>query len=369
MIKKKLIIFMPSIEFGGVEKNLFIISNYLANKFKNTILITASKSHNSKFKNLKVINPIINTKYLSSRRLTYFFCIIELIKILIKDKNYLLLAFQANLYCTLICKFFKTKVVIRSNSSPSGWNLNYFRKTIFSLLLKLPDQIIVNSKEFKKEYKEKFKISTICIYNPLNKEYIKKKSKEKINDNFFKNYNNLKLIFIGRLVDQKDPLTFIKALKIIQNKIKYRCLIIGNGIYYNEIKNYIQINKMHKNVKLLRWKNNPFKYLKSSDLLVLSSKFEGLPNVIMEAISLKKFVISSNCKTGPREILDRGAGGFLYNVGDYKTLAKKIIFFSNNKKICNKKIKHAYDRLNRFDLKKNLNLYYKIISKIISFEK
>ena len=369
MIKKKLIIFMPSIEIGGVEKNLFIISNYLGNKFKNTILITASKSHNSKFKNLRIINPTTNTKQLSSRRLTYFYCIVELIKILIKDKNYLVLAFQANLYCTLICKFFKTKIIIRSNSSPSGWALTYFRKKIFSLLLKLPDQIIVNSKEFKKEYKEKFKISTVCIYNPLNKEYIKKKSREKINNNFFKNYNNLKIIFIGRLVDQKDPQTFIRALKIIQNKINYRCFIIGKGIYFNEIKNYIKLNKMQKNIKLLGWKNNPFNYLKSSDLLVLSSRFEGLPNVIMEAISLKKFVISSNCKTGPREILDNGIGGFLYNVGDYKGLAKKIIFFSKNRKICNKKINHAYKRLNRFDQKKNLKLYHKIILKIINFEK
>ena len=126
---------------------------------------------------------------------------------------------------------------------------------------------------------------------------------------------------------------------------------------------------MNKNIKLLGWKNNPFKYLNSSDLLVLSSKFEGLPNVILEAISLKKFVISSNCKTGPREILDNGRGGFLFNVGDHKELAKKIIFYSKNKKDSNKKINYAYNRLKRFDLKKNLNLYFKLISKQINFEK
>ena len=71
MKQKKLIIFMPSIE-GGVEKNLFIISNFLGTKLKNTTLITASKSYNSKFKGLKIINPKINTEKYSSRRLKYF---------------------------------------------------------------------------------------------------------------------------------------------------------------------------------------------------------------------------------------------------------------------------------------------------------
>ncbi len=360
---------MPSIEGGGVEKNLFIISNFLGSKFSNSILITASKSYNNKFKNIKIINPKINTERYSSRRLKYFFCIIELVKLLIKNKNYLLLAFQANLYCALVCKFFDTKIIIRSNSSPSGWALSYFRKKIFTVLLKLPDKIIVNSKEFKREYKKKFNISTTCIYNPLDINFIKKKSIEKIKNNFFSNYKKLKIIFIGRLVDQKDPKTFIKALKIIKNEIDFKCIIIGRGIHFDMIHEYIQKNKMQKNVKLVGWKSNPFKYLKSSDLLVLTSKFEGLPNVLLEAISLKKFVISSRCKTGPREILDNGKGGSLFKVENHKELAKKIIFYSKNKKSNIKKINYAFERLKRFDLNKNLNLYLKLISKKIKIEK
>ena len=332
MKQKKLIIFMPSIEGGGVEKNLFIISNFLGSKFDNTLLITASKSFNSKFQNLKVINPKFDTEKFKSRRLKYFFCIIELIKILLNDRRYVLLAFQANLYCSIICKILSVKIIIRSNSSPSGWALNFFRKLIFRLFLKLPDIIVVNSKEFKKEYKEKFNLKTYCIYNPLNIKFIKKKSKEKINNNFFRNFNKLKIIFIGRLVDQKDPLTFIKALKIIKNKIKFKVIIIGKGVYLGEIKNYTKKHKLRKFIKFLGWQNNPYKYLKNSDLLVLTSKYEGLPNVILEAICLKKFVISTNCKTGPKEILDNGKGGVLFEIGNYKQLAEKIISYSKNKK-------------------------------------
>ena len=62
-----------------------------------------------------------------------------------------------------------------------------------------------------------------------------------------------------------------------------------------------------------------------------------MPNVLLEAISLKKFIISSDCPTGPREILLNGKGGFLFRVGDYKNLAKKIIFYSSYKKKLKKK--------------------------------
>ena len=55
---------------------------------------------------------------------------------------------------------------------------------------------------------------------------------------------------------------------------------------------------------------NPYPVIKECDLIILSSKYEGLPNVLLESLVLKKFIISSDCRTGPREILDNGKGGF-----------------------------------------------------------
>ena len=128
MSQKKLIIFMPSIEGGGVEKNLFLISNYLGKNIPNTKLITCDRSYNYKFSNLEIINPKTKVEVLSLRRLKYFFCFFELIKIIFNNKNFLVFAFQANLYCSIICKIFGIKIIIRSNSSPSGWKLGFFRK-------------------------------------------------------------------------------------------------------------------------------------------------------------------------------------------------------------------------------------------------
>ena len=68
-----------------------------------------------------------------------------------------------------------------------------------------------------------------------------------------------------------------------------------------------------------------------SDLFILSSIFEGLPNVLLESLALNRFIISSNCPTGPSEILSYGKGGILFKIGDYKDLGKKIIFYKKNK--------------------------------------
>ncbi len=204
-MKKKLIIFMPSIEGGGVEKNLFIISNYLAKKINNITLITASKKFKNKFESLNFVTPYFNIWDSFGRRVKYFICLLILFKIVIFNKNVLVFAFQANLYCIVFCKLFNIKVITRSNSSPSGWSKNKIKTFIYKKILNLSDQIIVNSLEFKKELKLKFNVRAKCIYNPLNKKEIETKSRHKFKFPFFnKEKNYLKIINVGRFVDQKD---------------------------------------------------------------------------------------------------------------------------------------------------------------------
>jgi glycosyltransferase involved in cell wall biosynthesis len=362
----KLVIFMPSIEGGGVEKNLFIIGNFLGKKIKNTTLITADKKFNFRFKNIAIINPRTKIGTYSSRKWKYFLCFIELIKLIIHNKNITVFAFQANFYCVIICKiFFDVKLITRSNSSPSGWSQNFLKKKIFKYLFKKIDQVIVNSEEFKYEIKRKFNSESICIYNPLNKSEIKKLSQEKISLKFYGKPNELKIINVGRYVDQKDHITLLKALNLIKHQIKFRALIIGRGILKNDLVSYIKQNKLTDCVKLISFQKNPFKFIKMADVFVLSSKYEGLPNVLLESLVLGKYIISTNCPTGPNEILSGGKGGDLYNIQDYKSLAQKIINFNNNKKKLFRKIKYAQSRLSRFDYRTNLYNYLKIVRKYL----
>ena len=350
---------------GGVEKNLFTISNYLSKKINNIKLITFDNNYSKKFKNINIITPKIDKKKNYGRNFKYFFCIIELIKILIKNDNKVIFSFQANFYCSLLKFFFKNiKLVIRSNTSPEKWSKNFFKYIIFKILFKKIDLVIVNSQEFKKQIDKKFNIRSVCIYNPLNIHEIKIASKKNISFNFF-DKNSLKIINIGRLVDQKDQITFLKSLTLIKNKINFKALIIGNGVLKKTLQSYIKNNKLISKVKILNFNKNPFNYLIKSDVLVHTAKYEGLPNVLLEAQALKKHIISTNCPTGPKEILRNGTYGDLVPVQDYNSIAKKLIIFSKNKKKFKRRILQAYQELNRFNYYRNLNKYFFIIKKFL----
>lgn len=364
MKQKKLIIFMPSIGDGGAEKNLFIISNYLKDKIKDISLITVSKKFKNRFsKKIKIISPRSNFWDTLSRRKKFIIGLYLLTLQIMKNKNLLVFCFQANIYCTMLCKLLGVKIIVRSNSAPDGWSQSIYKFFCYKYILKLADKVIVNSLDFKKKFKVKFNINAVCVYNPLNKKEIIKKSKYKNQIKFDK--KKLNLINVGRYADQKDQMTLLKAVNIIKDKIKFNLLIVGKGSEKKNLINYIRSNNLIKKVQLKNFQNNPFNLIKSSDVFVLTSKYEGLPNVLLESQVLKKFIISTNCPTGPREILLNGKAGFLFNVGDYKKLSKLILNYSKNKKILSKKILIGYKSLNRFDYKHNLESYFKIISSLI----
>jgi glycosyltransferase involved in cell wall biosynthesis len=362
MTLKKLVFFIPSIEGGGVEKNLFIITNYFIKKKIKIHLITANKEFRNKFNGkISIISPKKKNIKNFSRYKKYFYCLILLLGFILKNKKTLIFSFQANIYATIIAKLCFQKIIIRSNSSPSGWSKNYLKNLLYKYFFRFCDVIIVNSKEFKKQMLKRFNIKTVCIYNPLDLETIKRKSKEKVLFKFKK--NRLKIISIGRFVEQKDHLTLLKSLKILRDKIKFQVILMGQGILKRQYQNYIKENKMMEDIKILNFKKNPYPYIKKSDLFILSSKFEGLPNVLLEAISLKKKIISSNCPTGPKEILLNGKIGLLFKVMDSNNLANKILLIHNKK--CKNFENEAYASLKRFEYEKNCKLYFDIVTKLL----
>ena len=364
MKQKKLILFMPSIEGGGVEKNLFIISNYLTNKINDISLITISNNFKKKFnKKIRFISLKSNYWDTIGRRKKFLLSLLLLTIEILKNRNILVLCFQGNLYCTLLCKIFRIKIIVRSNSAPEGWSQGIIKYYFFKTIFRFADKIIVNSYEFKKRFKNKFNLETTCIYNPLNKNEIIKKSKIKNTIKF--NKKKLNIINVGRYTDQKDQLTLLKAINLIKDQVDIKLLIVGRGIKKNDLISYINLNNLKNNVQLVNFTKNPFNLIRSSDLFILTSLYEGLPNVLLEALTLKKFIISTDCPTGPKEILLNGKAGNLFKPGDYKKLSKLIINYKNNKVKELTKVKFGYKNLDRFDFDKNLKKYFLLIDKFL----
>ena len=362
LIEKKILLFMPLIGRGGVEKNFFIITNFLATKFKKIYICNSYiKDKPNLKKNVDFFEKNENTY--NNLFFIYLNSVIKLTKFLILNKNVTVLSFQANLYSIIISKLFGAKIIVRSNASPTGWANNNLKKIIFKMILRLADSLIVNSNEFKKEMKNKLNLKSNLILNPLNLKQIKILSRKRNQFDFFKNYKYLKIINIGRLVFQKDHLTLLKALNKVKNMINFRLIIIGEGSEKNNLLNFINKNNLQKNIKIIKFQKNPFTLINKSDLFILSSRYEGLPNVLLEAASLKRFIISSKCPTGPSEILLNGKYGLLFDVEDYKTLSRQIIKFYHMPKNKKKEISNnLYNSLYKYDLKNNLEKYFNILN-------
>tara|TARA_Y100000590_G_C15693967_1_gene1004448 strand:- start:126 stop:1223 length:1098 start_codon:yes stop_codon:yes gene_type:complete len=362
---RQLIFFCPSIEEGGVEKNLILLANYLTKKNK-IILVTANSNKKNLFNNrIKFICPTFFKLEKMPRLVKSIYCFFLFILYSNKFINKsIIISFESNIFGIILSRLLNKKIIIRSNASPTGYINNEIKKKIFKFFFKYADEIIVNSYDFKKQIDNILKVKSKVIYNSiLDKKKISKLFNKKIEKIKIKK-NTYKLLSVGRLVKQKDLFTLLKALNILKDELNFFLIIIGKGYLEHELKKYCLGNGLKNKVKFIGYKSNIFPYLKWSNALILTSIFEGLPNVLIEAISVKRLAISSNCPTGPREILINGKGGFLFKTSNYKELAKKIKSSYDDKKTSKKKVKIAFKSLHKYDFKKNVNKFKKIIENL-----
>ena len=155
----------------------------------------------------------------------------------------------------------------------------------------------------------------------------------------------------------------MKAVNLLDKDFKIKLVIIGKGDNKYLLQKYITENKLENKVKLLGYLENPFSYIRQSNILILTSKFEGLPNILLEAQYLKKYIISTDCPTGPKEILLKGKAGDLIKIGDYKQLSSLIKNYHKRKKLIINKVDTGFKNFYRFNYDLNCKKYLKFISK------
>ena len=215
------------------------------------------------------------------------------------------------------------------------------------------------------ELKEKLEV----IYNPFDIEKIKIKSSDysEIKDNEKNLLEDNYIIMVSRLDNvQKDFDTLIKAFKIVNQKRKdIKLYLLGEGPDREKIENMIKDEDLQEYIKLLGVKKNPYPWIKNSKLLVHSSRYEGFGLVLVEALILGKVVISSNCKVGPREILNNGEYGSLVEVGDYNAMAQEILeLLQENPKKKEKYLSNIDKSIERFDKKNIIKQIEKVLDSL-----
>ncbi len=128
----------------------------------------------------------------------------------------------------------------------------------------------------------------------------------------------------GRLTEQKDFAMLIRAFARLQEKTAARLIILGDGSKRQELASLISELQLTELVDLPGFQRNPHAWMRAADLFVLSSRWEGSPNVLTEAIALGTPVVSTDCPSGPAELLQNGRFGPLVPVGDDRQLAEAM---------------------------------------------
>ena len=371
MQKKRILFYHPFFKDGGVEKTNLLISEKLAKKYE---IFFVSNYFSNKFENDFKRIGIKKIKLNSKRTVFSFF---ELSKIFKKLKPSVIIPIQmhANVLVLAINKFLfnnTLKVVCCERLSKEKFKNTFIKGKIIiflaNLLYKNAKKIICNSKDLANEFKKiSKKENVIFIYNPtLNLNYRKLSKKFTIKEKPFLNKNKPILFSLGRLDEVKNQMMLLKAFNEVKKNIRCDIVLMGEGKTKRKLIEYSKENKFNKNLYIFNFKKNPFPYLLKSDLFILTSNYEGLPNVLIESMSLNKPIISTNSPTGPREILLNGKAGFLVKRNDHIDLSKKIKLFFSNRKIFTEKKKFYKKSLSRFSPEESLDKYNKIIENLIN---
>jgi len=163
------------------------------------------------------------------------------------------------------------------------------------------------------------------IYNPVIVPELFTLAKEPIDHPWFKQGEPPVILGVGRLHPQKDFPTLIRAFAQVCQVRSARLMILGDGPERERLTALIEELDLTDSVALPGFIQNPYPYMAKASVFVLSSAWEGLGNVLIEAMSVGTPVISTNCKSGPAEILAQGKYGVLTPVGDSKAIAEAIL--------------------------------------------
>ncbi|CAA6799296.1 MAG: Unknown protein [uncultured Sulfurovum sp.] len=381
---KKVTLFINSLTLGGAERVLSILATELVKQNIEVNLLCIEKDHAYVLpKEVKITYLSNLTKHDSSLKKLLYLPYLAL-KLKKYTKEHQITRIQSHIYranfTNILAKIFGSKHEVQVVEVTSINNLKdgSFSKKINFMLIQLlytkADLIVFKAERMKEEFLKSIPLikNYTVINNPYDIEKIQLASNQIVEDFNFKEEKQY-IVTVGRFTFEKRHITLIKALESLDSNIEL--ILIGEGSEEANLKEYTYANKLGERVHFLGRKENPFKYMKHSDLFVLTSKGEGFPNVIVEAMICSTPVISTDCISGPREILapntdinfqlksdiELAENGLLYPVDNQESLIKAITTLLDDKERQTLYKNNGLEKSNEYTLEKIINKYKKIL--------
>tara|TARA_Y100001970_G_C14259811_1_gene879189 strand:- start:16790 stop:17857 length:1068 start_codon:yes stop_codon:yes gene_type:complete len=331
--RKKILFALPNLIGGGAERVLVNIINQVDSKKYKIFLLLLNKQgplHSCLTNEIHIID-------LNIKRTRY--SLFKVIKAINKiNPNVVFSTTHRMNIIVLVASFLtknKVKVIAREPNMPSllinNKQLTSIKLKIISFLYKNAFKIIAQTDEMKKDIVKIYNVleqNVFTIYNPIDYDFIDK-SADSGQDPF--NHNYINIVASGRIIDQKAYDVLIKAFKIvIEKNPNFRLYILGDDVVglKQELLELVEKLKLDSFIFFEGFVKNPYSYYKYSDLFVLSSRWEGLPNTVLENLYLEKPIVVTDCINYLSDLIINGENGFIVPVNDYKILGEKILNYN-----------------------------------------
>jgi glycosyltransferase involved in cell wall biosynthesis len=329
MKNKKIAFFLQSLSGGGAEKSVVNLSNYLVNDGVDIDIVLVNKFETYYLEELDVRVKIVDLN--KSRSIKSVFKLIEYMK---NDKPDVIMSSVTHInivmaIAKLLTGKIDTKVVLNQVnhlSSIVGYSVKnkILQKVILKFIVHIynfTDGVISMSKGVEKDILAiGLKVKSQYIYNPIVTNFMLTQGNGSID-----NYTGTTFISVGRMVPQKNFSLLVDAFSVVNKEIESRLIILGEGPLKSDLEEQINNLSLTEDILLPGFVNNPYKYMKNAHVFVLTSLWEGFGNVIAESMALGGQVVSTNCNSGPSEILENGKYGFISSTFNKYEIAKLMI--------------------------------------------
>ena len=328
--KTRLVFFVPSLD-GGIGRVTTLLASGMQTSGKNVEVWSATPQSGY----ASQLERTVTVKYIGDGSVSSsLFSLIHGLRTH-EPTTLISASFHANCIALLASIFTRTptKYAIADHPSVDAvlQELSFLKRILWriliSLLYPLADKHIAVSKGVAKAMSKYggVDLSRIAVIpNPVIADEIFAQGSAQVKHPFF-DLNEPVILYVGRLSYEKDTTNLIRAFKKVQDRIPSQLIIVGDGPDRIKLEELVDQECIDDRVSFLGYQDNPYPYFAQSDLFVLSSTREGLPTVLIEALAFGIKIVSTDCPSGPREILNNGVYGQLVRPGDSAALADSIV--------------------------------------------
>ncbi|MBU0480054.1 MAG: glycosyltransferase [Proteobacteria bacterium] len=336
-MKKKLCILLKSLPTGGVEKMMLNLAEGVAerNYQVEIVLFECTGSHIASIpESVNLLGLMPEGKKRGVRKL---FAVAKAFRQYVrKNRPDVVISAkeQANLVNVLfrlLCRNSYRSVITRHvplDGGLVGTDAKPFVIWLYRHILWRADRIVAVSEGIAGEIRSMIPahaadhVSVIC--NPVIDSSVFEKASQTLDEQWLEDKKVPLMVASGRLSHQKGFDILLEAVSILREKMVVKLLILGEGEMRERLMDDISRLSLEEDVRLVGFKVNPYPYYKNADVFVMSSRWEGQPLALIEALAMGTRVVSTDCRTGPREILQGGRLGVLVPSEDPRALAEGI---------------------------------------------